>query len=113
MFTLIGIGVGAAYGYSAWPRSRRPVSRRLPDARCRRAYFDTTVVIIVLVLLGQVLELRARDRTGAAIRALLALAPNHRARRRATAGSTTFRWTRCKPATSCGSGPARRFRWMA
>ena len=76
MFTLIGIGVGAAYGYSA-------VATVAPDLfpagfRMHGAvdtYFDTTVVITVLVLLGQVLELRARHRTGAAIRQLLGLAP--------------------------------------
>src|SRR5712692_6466507 len=76
MFTLIGIGVGAAYGYSV-------VATIAPDLfppgfRTHGAvetYFDTTVVITVLVLLGQVLELRARHRTGAAIRQLLGLAP--------------------------------------
>jgi Cu+-exporting ATPase len=76
MFTLIGIGVGAAYVYSAvaalapglFPsgfRSSGGVS----------TYFDTTVVITDLVLLGQVFELRARQKTGAAIRHLLGLAP--------------------------------------
>ena len=76
MFTLIGIGVGAAYGFSA-------VATLAPDLfpagfRMHGAvdtYFDSTVVITVLVLLGQVLELRARHRTGAAIRQLLGLAP--------------------------------------
>jgi P-type Cu+ transporter len=76
MFTLIGIGVGAAYGYSV-------VATVAPDLfpdgfRMHGAvdtYFDTAVVITVLVLLGQVLELRARHRTGAAIRQLLGLAP--------------------------------------
>src|SRR5207253_8690463 len=76
MFTLIGIGVGAAYGYSAVATIAPGV---FPDSvRMHGAvdtYFDTTVVITVLVLLGQVLELRARHRTGAAIRALLGLAP--------------------------------------
>ena len=76
MFTLIGLGVGAAFGYSAVAT----VSPNLfPDSfRMHGAvdtYFDTTVVITVLVLLGQVLELRARHRTGAAIRQLLGLAP--------------------------------------
>ncbi len=76
MFTLIGIGVGAAYAYSA-------VAALAPDlfppgfrtAGGVSTYFDTTVVITDLVLLGQVLELRARQRTGAAIRHLLGLAP--------------------------------------
>jgi Cu+-exporting ATPase len=76
MFTLIALGVGAAYAYSAaatiapgvFPRGFRAHGAVEP-------YFDTAVVITVLVLLGQVLELRARGRTGAAIRALLGLAP--------------------------------------
>jgi Cu+-exporting ATPase len=79
MFTLIGIGVGAAYAYSVvatiapgvFPAGFR--MREAPEAV--ETYFDTTVVITVLVLLGQVLELRARYRTGAAIRQLLGLAP--------------------------------------
>jgi len=79
MFTLIGIGVGAAYAYSAvatiFP-GVFPAGFRMRDApEAVETYFDTTVVITVLVLLGQVLELRARYRTGAAIRQLLGLAP--------------------------------------
>jgi Cu+-exporting ATPase len=76
MFTLIGIGVGAAYVYSAAATIAPgvfPAGFRVHDAV--ETYFDTTVVITVLVLLGQVLELRARHRTGAAIRQLLGLAP--------------------------------------
>jgi Cu+-exporting ATPase len=76
MFTLIGIGVGAAYAYSVVATL---APRVFPDGfRMHGAvatYFDTTVVITVLVLLGQVLELRARHRTSAAIRQLLGLAP--------------------------------------
>ncbi len=76
MFTLIGIGTGAAFLYSAvatvapgvFPAGFR--THGVVDT-----YFDTAVVITVLVLLGQVLELRARHRTGAAIRQLLGLAP--------------------------------------
>src|SRR5262249_27503726 len=74
MFTLIGLGVGAAYGYSA----AATVLGRTDT------YFDTSVVIVVLVLLGQVLELRARQQTGAAIRHLLGLAP--KTARRVVAG---------------------------
>ena len=76
MFTLIGIGVGSAYIYSAVATVAPGI---FPDGfRMHGAvetYFDTTVVITVLVLLGQVLELRARHRTGAAIRQLVGLAP--------------------------------------
>jgi Cu+-exporting ATPase len=76
MFTLIGLGVGTAFGYSAFATVAPGL---FPDSFQMHGavdtYFDTTVVITVLVLLGQVLELRARHRTGAAIRQLLGLAP--------------------------------------
>ncbi len=66
MFTLIGLGVAAAFLYSL------AVSVAQPGAD---VYFEPAAVIVTLVLLGQVLELRARSRTGAAIKALLGLAP--------------------------------------
>jgi P-type Cu+ transporter len=77
MFTLIAVGTGAAYVYSllatiapgVFPSSFRQHGDR-PEV-----YFEAAAVITTLVLLGQVLELRARGRTGAAIRALLGLAP--------------------------------------
>ena len=77
MFTLIAMGVGAAWGYSviavlfpdAFPASFRGHHGRV------EVYFEAAAVITVLVLLGQVLELRARRRTSGAIRALLGLAP--------------------------------------
>jgi len=74
MFTLIGIGTGAAFVYSAVATvapGMFPDSLRVHGAV--ETYFDTAVVITVLVLLGQVLELRARHRTGGAIRQLLNL----------------------------------------
>jgi len=77
MFTLIGIGTGAAYSFSVvatlFP-SWFPDSFRGHHGMVDR-YFEAAAVITVLVLLGQVLELRARSRTGSAIRALLGLAP--------------------------------------
>ena len=76
MFTLIGIGVGAAYAYSAIATAAPnlfPEGFRMHGSV--DTYFDTAIVITVLVLLGQMLELRARHRTGAAIRQLLGLAP--------------------------------------
>jgi Cu+-exporting ATPase len=76
MFTLIALGVGSAYTYSAAATiapAKFPEGFRMHGAV--PTYFDTAVVITVLVLLGQVLELRARGRTGAAIRHLLGLAP--------------------------------------
>ena len=77
MFTLIGLGVGVAYGYSVvaalapqlFPASLRSMGGLVP------VYFEAAAVITTLVLLGQVLELRARSATGKAIRALLGLAP--------------------------------------
>ena len=76
MFTLIALGVGAAYLYSL---AATLAPGLFPDgfrmAGGVEPYFDTAVVIVALVLLGQVLEQRARGRTGAALRALLGLAP--------------------------------------
>jgi Cu+-exporting ATPase len=76
MFTLIALGVGAAYLFSV----AGTIAPQLFPEGFRvhgvvETYFDTAVVITVLVLLGQVLELRARSRTGAAIRQLLGMAP--------------------------------------
>jgi Cu+-exporting ATPase len=77
MFTLIGLGTGVAWIYSAVAVLAPEL---FPEAFWGRhgtvePYFEAAAVIVVLVLLGQVLELRARRRTGAALRALLALAP--------------------------------------
>jgi Cu+-exporting ATPase len=90
MFTLIAIGSGAAYLYSVaavlvpglFPATFRDASGNLG------LYFEAAAVITVLVLLGQVLELRARSQTGGAIQALLNLAPKT-ARRIAANGSET------------------------
>jgi len=76
MFTLIAIGTGAAYLYSLVAVLFPSL---IPDAFRHHGtvhvYFEAAAVIVTLVLLGQVLELRARRRTGAAIRELLSLAP--------------------------------------
>ncbi len=77
MFTLIGLGTGAAYLYSliatvapgVFPVSMHDTHGLVP------VYFEAAAVIVALVLVGQVLELRAREKTGGAIRALLDLAP--------------------------------------
>jgi P-type Cu+ transporter len=77
MFTLIALGTGVAYAYSLaaalapgiFPPSFRTSEGAVP------VYFEPTAVIVTLVLLGQVLELRARSQTSSAIRALLDLAP--------------------------------------
>ena len=76
MFTLIAIGVGAAYFYSAVVMLSPQLFPPSFAAHGKiGVYFEAAAVITVLVLLGQVLELRARSRTGSAIRALLDLAP--------------------------------------
>ena len=76
MFTLIALGVGAAYLVQRRGNARAgPLSGGFRVHGVVETYFDTAVVITVLVLLGQVLELRARSRTSAAIRQLLGLAP--------------------------------------
>jgi heavy metal translocating P-type ATPase len=77
MFTLIALGTGVAWAYSVvatvapglFPAGLRGADGSVP------VYFEPAAVIIVLVLVGQVLELRARDATGGAIKALLGLAP--------------------------------------
>ena len=77
MWTLIGLGVGTAYVYSLvatlapgiFPMSFRGHGAAVP------VYFEAAAVIVALVFVGQVLELKARERTGSAIRALLDLAP--------------------------------------
>ena len=76
MFTLIALGVGAAYGFSVVATMAPglfPHSFHMHGGVA--VYFEPAAVIVVLVLLGQVLELRARSRTSAAIRSLLGLAP--------------------------------------
>jgi Cu+-exporting ATPase len=77
MFTLIGIGTGIAWLFSVAATlapGLLPASFRGHDGTVGR-YFESAAVIVTLVLMGQVLELRARQRTGGAIRALLGLAP--------------------------------------
>jgi Cu+-exporting ATPase len=88
MFTLIALGTGAAYAHSVAATlapSLFPASLRGHDGSVP-VYYESAAVITVLVLLGQVLELRARGRTRAAVRALLALAP--RTARRVTSDGT-------------------------
>lgn len=78
MFTLVSLGTGSAYLFSVaatiFP-GIFPASFRDPDTGALAVYFEPAAVIVTLVLLGQVLELRARSQTSSAIRALLGLAP--------------------------------------
>ena len=99
MFTLIALGVGVAFVYSViatlmpglLPASFRDQSGQVG------LYFEAAAVIVTLVLVGQVMELRARSRTSAALRALLGLAPKL-ARRLAARwrGRGRVRWTPCR-----------------
>jgi Cu+-exporting ATPase len=85
MFTLIALGVGAAFGYSVvatFAPDLFPATVRMADGSVP-VYFEAAAVITALVLVGQVLELRARGRTGQAIKALLGIAP--RSARKVTA----------------------------
>jgi Cu+-exporting ATPase len=78
MFTLIAIGTGAAYSFSLFALFLPdffPASMRNEHTGLIAAYFEAAAVIITLVLLGQVLELRARSQTSSAIKELLGLAP--------------------------------------
>jgi Cu+-exporting ATPase len=91
MFTLIGLGVGVAYLYSViatlFPQFF-PSAFRETATGAVGVYYEAAAAIVTLVLVGQVLELRARGQTGAAIRALLGLAPKT-ARRLNSDGSET------------------------
>jgi len=81
MFSLIALGVGVAWTYSVvamllpgiFPPAMRSMGETVP------VYFEAAAVIMALVLLGQVMELRARSQTSAAIKLLLGLAPRPRA----------------------------------
>ena len=112
MFTLIAIGTGTAYIYSViatlvpglFPASFRMHSGAVP------VYFEAAAVITTLVLLGQVLELRARSQTSSAIKALLAW---HRKRRGASATTGAKRMcpsTMSSQATAYGCARARKCR---
>ena len=110
MFTLIAMGTGVAYLYSligtlCAAASSRPVSATLDGAVA--VYFEAAAVITVLVLLGQVLELRARERTAGAIRALLDLAPKT-ARRIRDGGDDEDVALRCDQGRRSAARAARR-----
>ena len=114
MFSLIGLGTAAAYLFSV-------VALLLPDLLPEAfkmngmvpLYFEAAAVIVTLVLLGQVLELRARSRTNSAIKSLLALAPNTAVRVRPDGSDEEVQLTTFRSATFCASSPAPRYRSMA
>lgn len=115
MFTLIGLGVSVAYAYSVigtllpglFPASFRGETGGVA------VYFEAAGVIVTLILLGQVMELRARSQTGAAIKQLLGLAAKTARRIDGTATSRTCRWSRSWSATACAYAPAKRYRSTA
>jgi len=77
MFTLIGLGVSVAYVYSVVAQLAPGLfPHQFSHGGAVAVYFEAAAVIVTLILLGQVLELRARSQTGAAIRKLLGLAPS-------------------------------------
>ena len=109
MFTLIAMGTGTAYLYSIlatafpqiFPRTFRVASGEVP------VYFEAAASITTLVLLGQVLELRARSRTSSALKALLGLSPKTARRLRADGGEEDIPLDQVHPARA---RPGRRLR---
>ena len=116
MFTLIALGTGAAYAYQRGggaPARRPSPPRSAANAGDVPIYFEAAAVIVTLILLGQVLELRARSRTGAAIRALLGLAPKTARRLRDDGSEEDVPLDAVSRAIACACDPARRFRSTA
>ena len=117
MFSLIALGTGAAYLYSlaaTFVPTLFPASLRHDGGRVA-IYYEAAAIITVLVLLGQVLELRARERTGSAIRALLNLAPKIAHRIRADGSDEEIALDRvqhrrslARTAGRCGAGRRQR-----
>jgi Cu+-exporting ATPase len=113
MFTLIAMGTGVAWLFSVVATVTPglfPDSIRTPGGTVA-VYFEAAAVITTLVLLGQVLELRAREQTSGAIRALLDLTPKIAHRVTGDGAEEDVTWTRSISATCCGHAPARPSRW--
>lgn len=113
MFSLIAMGVAAAWTFSVaavlFP-GIFPDGFRDADGHVG-VYFEAGAVIVALVLLGQILELGARERTGAAIRALMDLAATTARIVRADGSEEEIPLEDVQPATACACGRARRSRW--
>jgi len=110
MFTLIALGTGTAYAFSVVATiapSLFPTSLRRTDGTVD-VYFEAAAAITVLVLLGQVLELRARSRTGHAIRSLLGLAPKTARRLRADGGEEDVSLDQVQPGDRLRVRPGER-----
>jgi Cu+-exporting ATPase len=114
MFTLIAIGTGTAYGFSVlatvlpdiFPASFRTHSGQVA------VYFEAAAVITTLVLLGQVLELRARSQTSGAIRALLGLAPKTARRLQDEGTEEDIPLDQVQPGERLRVRPGEKTRWM-
>jgi Cu+-exporting ATPase len=114
MFTLISLGTGSAYLYSVFATvvpQIFPASFRGGGGQID-VYFEPASVIVALVLLGQVLELRARSQTVRFARCLAWLR-SRRSGLTTRAAKLTFHSNRCKSATGFAYGPAKKCRWMA
>jgi Cu+-exporting ATPase len=115
MFILIGLGVAVAWSYSlvalvfptVFPPNMRHEGGTVP------VYFEAAAVITTLVLLGQVLELRARSRTGAAIRLLLGLAPTTARILRRDGSEEDIPLEQVMQGIFCAFGQVKRCLWMA
>lgn len=115
MWTLIGLGTGAAFVYSVVATVAPQVFPASFVAMGRVAvYFEAAVVIISLTLLGQILELKARSQTSAALKSLLGLAPKTARRINADGSEEDVpRSPTCMSAICCACAPARRCLSMA
>ncbi len=101
MNALVALGAGAAYLYSLVSVA---APRMLPSGAAH-LYFEASVLIVTLILLGRTLEARARGRAGAAIARLIDLSPPPPAASTAMP-SARCRWSACASATGCGCAPA-------
>ncbi len=109
MWTLLMLGVGAAYGFSVVATlvpGSFPPAFVTPEGTVP-VYFEAAAVIIALVFLGQIMELKARERTGSAIRALLDLAPKPPAASMKMAANMTPRWKTFSKAIKSAFDPVK------
>ena len=116
MFTLIAMGTGVAYVFSVlatvFPQMFPASFQRCNGTAAPPVYFEAAAAIVTLVLLGQVLELRARSRTGAAIRALLDLTPKTARVLRGRRGSRYSAGSGAGRRPAAGASRAKKFRSM-
>ena len=110
MFTLIAMGTGTAYLFSLIATLAPGIfpASFLGHGGRPEVYFESAAIIVTLVLLGQVLELRARRQTSSAIRALLDLNPKTARRLRPDGSDEKFLWSMSSVETGCGCGPGDR-----